>query len=103
MDFPCIYKTRTEGYDGHGQVILKSEADLELVRPYFNTKGIVEEFIKFDYEASVIMIGEGNNIVSLPVGHNIHKEGILDICEVPFNDINNIGPKMVEASKKFMK
>ena len=49
------------------------------------------------------MIGEGNNIVSLPVGHNIHKEGILDICEVPFNDINNIGPKMVEASKKFMK
>lgn len=45
------------------------------------------------------MIGEGNNIVSLPVGHNIHKEGILDICEVPFNDINNIGPKMVDASK----
>ena len=105
LGYPALYKTRTEGYDGHGQVLIKSKEDLAKVRPYFNTnaKGIVEEFIKFDYEASVIMIGDNNKIVSLPVGHNIHKEGILDICEVPFDGVKDIEAAMKEASKGFMR
>lgn len=103
LGYPCLYKTRREGYDGHGQVLIKKEEDKELVKPYFGQEGIVEEFIRFDYEASVIMIGEGDNIVALPVSHNIHKEGILDICEVPFKDINNIQERMIASSCDFMR
>lgn len=93
LGLPCVYKTRREGYDGHGQVVIKTIEDKEKVKPYLGLDGIVEEYLKFDYEASVIMIGEGNKIVALPVGHNIHKDGILDICEVPFNIPNEMAPR----------
>ena len=28
IGYPCVYKTTTMGYDGHGQVLLKSEDDI---------------------------------------------------------------------------
>ena len=31
--FPCVFKTRTLGYDGHGQVVLRSEEDMAKVEP----------------------------------------------------------------------
>lgn len=103
LGFPCVYKTRREGYDGHGQVVIKTIEDKEKVKPYLGVDGIVEEYLKFDFEASVIMIGEGDKIVALPVGHNIHKEGILDICEVPFNISNEMADAMKTKSIEFMK
>lgn len=103
LGYPCVYKTRTEGYDGHGQVVLRSDNDIEKVKPYFAYKGIVEEYIQFDYEASAILIGQEDNIVCLPVGHNIHKDGILDICEVPYKDHDNIQERIKASSIDFMK
>ena len=38
--FPCVFKTRTLGYDGHGQVVLRSEEDMAKVEPYFGRPGI---------------------------------------------------------------
>ena len=32
IHYPAVLKTRSGGYDGHGQTVLKSEADLEQVR-----------------------------------------------------------------------
>ena len=32
IHYPAVLKTRSGGYDGHGQTVLKSDADLEKVR-----------------------------------------------------------------------
>lgn len=61
--FPCVFKTRTLGYDGHGQVVLRSEEDMAKVEPYFGRPGIVEEFVAFDFEASAIVVGDGRETV----------------------------------------
>lgn len=83
LGYPCLYKTRREGYDGHGQVLIRNENDIEKVKPYLiNHLGIVEEYIDFDYEVSVIIIRSKDKIITFPVGRNIHKNGILDICYV---------------------
>ena len=51
IGYPAVYKTTTLGYDGHGQVVIKSEADIKKVEPFLSGEGILEEFIKYDFES----------------------------------------------------
>lgn len=79
IGFPAILKTRRQGYDGKGQLVLKSETDLvaanELIQA--NSQLIVEEFINYDREISIICASNGNEISCYPVSLNIHRSGIL--------------------------
>ena len=100
IGFPCVYKTTTMGYDGHGQVLLKSDEDISMVLPYLKGEGILEEFIKFDFETSVIMVRSKDQIISFPMGVNKHKHGILDLCIV--DKQTEIFNKIQDAAKKFM-
>ncbi len=78
VGLPCVYKTTTLGYDGHGQVMIKSLDDIEEVKPFLEGEGILEEFIKYDFETSVIMVRGKDKTVVFPMGINKHKRGILD-------------------------
>ena len=51
LSFPCVQKTRTEGYDGRGVKILHSEADLEDLLP---GACLVEDAVDVDTEIAVI-------------------------------------------------
>ena len=79
LGFPCVYKTTTLGYDGHGQVIIRSYEDLDKVDEYLNSEGILEEFIDYDFETSIIMVRDHKKIISFPMTINKHKKGILDL------------------------
>ena len=100
IGYPAVYKTTELGYDGHGQVILKSESDIEKVKPYLDGQGILEEFIKYDFETSIILIRDDKKTISFPMGINIHKDGILDLVIV--DEEKEIFKKIKEASYKFM-
>lgn len=102
LGYPCLYKTRTLGYDGHGQVLLKSDEDIEKVKPYLENIGILEEYLEFDYEVSVIMIRDSKKVIALPISRNIHKKGILDITYLPANIDKALEEKIISSSKKFM-
>lgn len=102
VGYPCVFKTRTLGYDGHGQVVLRSCNDLEKVEPYFGTPGILEEFVPFDMEASIVMVGDGEQVISFPVGQNIHTDGILDLCIVPAPISDVVREKIEKQSREFM-
>ena len=91
--YPCILKSRRLGYDGHGQRVLHSDADLEAAAKEISVPMILEEYIDFDYEASVIMVADSERIISFPVGCNIHSGGILDRGIVP-------APRMDEALRR---
>jgi 5-(carboxyamino)imidazole ribonucleotide synthase len=78
IGIPCVYKTTTLGYDGHGQVLIKSLDDIEKVKPFLSGEGILEEFIKYDFETSVIMVRSKEKTIAFPMGINKHKKGILD-------------------------
>jgi 5-(carboxyamino)imidazole ribonucleotide synthase len=105
IGYPLIYKTRREGYDGHGQVVLKSDEDIKKVLPYLEEKalGIVEEKLDFDYECSLIMIRSHDQIIHFPVGRNIHKDGILDISAVPVKMEESTLTEIIKRSEDFMK
>lgn len=100
LSYPALYKTTTLGYDGHGQVLIKNKDDIEKVKPYLEGQGILEQFIKFDYETSCIVIRSKDKCISFPMGINHHKKGILDLCVVDHE--KELFKKIRAASEKFM-
>lgn len=101
--FPCIFKTSTLGYDGHGQVLIKTIDDLESVKPYLDKEGILEEFIPFDFEISIVLINDGKKIIHFPISRNIHRQGILDLSIVPAMISPKLEQEVIEKSKAFVK
>ncbi|MET3556937.1 5-(carboxyamino)imidazole ribonucleotide synthase [Streptococcus rupicaprae] len=86
LDFSKTYvlKTATGGYDGHGQVVIRSAADLEEACHLANSaECVLEEFVNFDLEISVIVSGNGKDVTVFPVQENIHRNNILSKTIVP--------------------
>lgn len=100
VGMPCVLKTRRLGYDGHGQAVIREEKDIEKAAELLHVPCILEAFVPFDYECSVIMVRDGQKTIHFPIGRNIHKGGILDLCIVPAG--TELEPKIVAACEKFM-
>ncbi len=88
---PAVLKTVTSGYDGKGQVVLRSAVDLR--EAHSSLRGpseaesdvlILEAFVPFDLEISVIAArGPDGDVVCFPPSENQHVNGILDVSIVP--------------------
>lgn len=100
VGMPCVLKTRMLGYDGHGQAVIREEKDIEKAAELLHVPCILEAFVPFDYECSVIMVRDGQKTIHFPIGRNIHKGGILDLCIVPAG--TSLEPEIVDACEKFM-
>ena len=81
---PGILKTAQMGYDGKGQVRIKTRADL--LAAWTSLKKVpcvLEKKLALQAECSVIVArGRGGQIVNLPVNLNTHIDGILAKTEV---------------------
>ncbi|KRF01118.1 phosphoribosylaminoimidazole carboxylase [Paenibacillus sp. Soil766] len=84
---PCVLKTATGGYDGKGQWVLRSldevtEAYETLSRA--KTELVLEQFIHFDKELSVIAArSPRGEVKAFPAAENIHVHNILHESIVP--------------------
>jgi 5-(carboxyamino)imidazole ribonucleotide synthase len=88
IGWPALLKTRTQGYDGKGQSVLKSAADLQpawdLVQ---GLPAIVEAFVPFSREVSIIAARSVSGaVVFYRLSENLHKGGILRVAESRAND-----------------
>lgn len=85
ISYPCIVKTARGGYDGKGQQLLNSAADLPLAEGLFaHSQCIAEGFVPFVKEVSVIVQRNGDGeLYCQPVGENIHVHHILHETIVP--------------------
>ena len=73
-----VLKTTTGGYDGHGQVVFKTDQDLSAAQSLTEiSECVLEDFISFDREISVIISGNGHEYVTFPLAENEHRENIL--------------------------
>ncbi|MBB3111924.1 5-(carboxyamino)imidazole ribonucleotide synthase [Paenibacillus phyllosphaerae] len=84
---PCVLKTATGGYDGKGQWVIKTEAEIEEAYETLSrakTELVLEQFIRFDKELSVIAArSPQGEIRTFPAAENIHVENILHLSIVP--------------------
>lgn len=102
IDYPFIVKTAKGGYDGKGQVTIRTENDLKLAEPLFgNGACVAEAFVDFTKEISVIIQRNGNGeTVILPIGENVHKNHILHETIVPARVDDTTLVKATEAAQK---
>ncbi|CAI8708462.1 N5-carboxyaminoimidazole ribonucleotide synthase [Brevibacillus sp. IT-7CA2] len=87
LGLPAVMKTATGGYDGKGQWVLRSEAELAEAYETLSKAGtelIVEQFVPFQMELSVIAArNPAGELAVFPVSENIHQENILHLSIVP--------------------
>lgn len=88
IGYPAILKSRRLGYDGKGQVVLKSAADLDDAwKAMQGAAAIVEGFVPFRREVSIIAARRpSGDIVFYPLSENQHRGGILRIAECRSGD-----------------
>ena len=80
-----ILKTATLGYDGKGQRICESAAQVENAYTELAAANcILEEMVSLDAEVSVVLARDvRGDISAYPVIENQHRNGILDLSIVP--------------------
>ena len=95
ITLPAVLKTRRLGYDGKGQRVLRRTDDLE---PAWRDLGgvplILEQFIPFEWEASVLAVrGLDGTSAFYPLVENHHRDGILRLSRAPRHapDLERIG------------
>ncbi len=78
---PALLKTRRFGYDGKGQVRIDSTKAASKAWSAINEQpAILESFVDFDYEVSLIAARNSNDQISFfPLIKNQHHQGILRI------------------------
>jgi 5-(carboxyamino)imidazole ribonucleotide synthase len=85
---PGILKTRRLGYDGKGQILLRSPADAR--RAWHRLQGtalVYERFVPFSREVSLIGArSRAGQVVFYPLAENRHERGILAETRAPFRD-----------------
>ncbi|MFQ5941240.1 MAG: 5-(carboxyamino)imidazole ribonucleotide synthase [Nitrososphaerales archaeon] len=83
--FPAMLKARFDSYDGRGNLLVRSKAQIdEAVKFLMDRKCFLEEYVPFVKEISVMIARNGlGQVVSHPVVENIHRDNILDITIVP--------------------
>ena len=84
---PSILKTRRLGYDGKGQVRLKSPDDIgPAIDSVAGAACVLEGFVDFTHEVSVIGArGADGQVACFDPGENVHRDGILHTTTLPAN------------------
>jgi len=87
LGLPLVLKTRRLGYDGKGQALISTEAELDAAWAELNGNPLIaEQWVNFDYEVSAIATrGIGGDVVVYPLTHNVHSGGILRYSRAPVN------------------
>jgi 5-(carboxyamino)imidazole ribonucleotide synthase len=86
IGLPGVLKTRRLGYDGKGQAVLASAAD---IAPAWRKLGaaalLYEEHIAFTHEVSIIGARSASGEVAVyPLSGNVHAQGILRLTRAPY-------------------
>ncbi|WP_158923361.1 5-(carboxyamino)imidazole ribonucleotide synthase [Acidisphaera sp. S103] len=85
LGLPAVLKTTRLGYDGKGQAMLRTPADLDAAWDRLSPKPLVlEGFIDFDREISVVVArGADGSLSSFDTVENRHRDHILDLTLAP--------------------
>ncbi|MGG0706917.1 5-(carboxyamino)imidazole ribonucleotide synthase [Bacillus paramobilis] len=101
LSYPSVLKTTTGGYDGKGQVVLRSEADVDKARELANAaECILEKWVPFEKEVSVIVTRSVSGETKVfPVAENIHVNNILHESIVPARITEELSQKAIAYAK----
>ena len=85
IGLPAVLKTRTMGYDGKGQAVLRDREDLEAAWQDLGGRPLIlEQWIDFDHECSITVVrGTDGRKRFYPLSRTWHADGILRLAVAP--------------------
>jgi 5-(carboxyamino)imidazole ribonucleotide synthase len=100
---PGILKTSRLGYDGKGQLRVKTRAELAAAWDTLQRAPcVLEKMLPLAYEVSVIVArGADGQVVHFPLQQNLHRDGILAVTQVPSPDLTPaVQQRAIEAAER---
>jgi 5-(carboxyamino)imidazole ribonucleotide synthase len=100
---PGILKTARLGYDGKGQAMVSSRAELQAAWVAMQrVPCVLEQRLSLAAELSVILArGPSGDVVNFPVQQNLHRGGILAVTQVPAPDVDEaVQRQAVDAARR---
>ena len=100
IGLPGVLKTRRLGYDGKGQYVLRTAADLDQAWAAIGAAGLIyEKFQDFSREVSLVAARSARgHTVFYPLSCNTHGGGILRHSFAPF-----VNARLEKSARLFMK
>ncbi|WP_236605011.1 5-(carboxyamino)imidazole ribonucleotide synthase [Sandaracinus amylolyticus] len=85
IGLPAVLKTRTMGYDGKGQRVLRTTQDVEGAFAALGSRpSILEGFVAFEREVSQLGVRAADGSIAFyPLAENVHRDGILRVSIAP--------------------
>jgi len=85
VGLPALLKTRRGGYDGKGQVLVRTEGEAREALLALGGEGVIlEGFVPFDREVSLLAVrGRGGEVAFYPLVENHHRGGVLRLSLAP--------------------
>jgi 5-(carboxyamino)imidazole ribonucleotide synthase len=104
IGIPFILKTRSGGYDGKGNFVIKTREQIGKAMEEFKGYNLMaERFVEFERELSTIVVRNlKNDCVVYPIVENIHENSILHLTKVPSNIDSVIEKKVRDIVVKIM-
>jgi len=92
LGLPAVLKTRRGGYDGKGQIVLRTAEDVTAAWAELGgVPLILEGFVPFERELSIVAARDrAGNVACYPLVQNVHRDGILRLTFAP-------APRLSEA------
>ena len=81
---PAVLKTARFGYDGKGQMVIRTPDEADAAWEAIGGPAVLEAFIHFAYEFSVLIArGQDGAVARYPVPRNVHEDAILRTSSLP--------------------
>jgi len=102
VGLPAVLKTRRLGYDGKGQAVLHhAELAQEAWRAVGEVPSILEAFVPFDREVSVVAVrARDGELRCWPLVANVHRDGILRTSVAP---APGLPPDLQETAERYVR
>lgn len=99
---PGILKTVRMGYDGKGQIRVKTRADVRAAFAGMNgVTCLLEKMLPLAYEVSVLTArGADGESVVYPIAENVHRDGILFTTTVPGPNVSHACAGMAQDAAR---
>ncbi len=100
IGLPGVLKTRRLGYDGKGQAVIRSAADIAGAWETLGSQQLIyEAFVPFDYEVSIIGVrSTRGEFATYPLNRNLHRDGVLRLTTAPWK-----APALEAAARKHVR
>lgn len=102
LGYPSVLKTCSGGYDGKGQVVIKSEADIKEATVLLTLgECVLEKWLTFEKEISVIVSGSSRGQFEVfPIAENRHQNNVLHTSLIPADILGDCESQAKEMAKK---